>query len=82
MISPLIETQASGKDIERLVDKLLTVLNGEQRGDGIMACLTLVLLLLKENVTADKIQEGVYGLSQWACAFLADSVTEGQERAN
>ena len=82
MMSPLVETQATGKEIEALVDNILHVLNGEERGKGVMACFTLALLLLKDNVTADEIQGGVYGLSQWACAFLAGNPVEGVGKAN
>lgn len=75
MNTPIVETQATGKQVEVLVDKILRVLDGEDRAHGILACLTLALILEKENITPEQIQEGVLGTSQYICAFLGE--TEG-----
>ena len=72
---PLVEGQATGHQIQVMVDKLVEALpDGAPRAHGVMACLTLAIILIKDGVTPDEIQMGVKGCSEWLCLFLAEPV--------
>jgi len=79
-MTTIIETQATGKQIERLVDKILQALDGEDRAHGVMACMALALILTKEDITSEQIQEGIKGMSQYIVCFLGDP--KGSTRLN
>jgi hypothetical protein len=84
MSIPIIEAKASGNEITRLInEKLAPCLEGEEQSKCVIAMLTLALLIMKPVISAENIQEGVMGISQWMCLYLSslDEVDqEGKKR--
>ena len=72
MTVPIIEAKASGSEITRLInEKLAPCLEGEDQSKCVIAMLTLSLLIMKPVISAEDIQEGVMGISQWMCLWLS-----------
>ncbi len=72
MSGPIVETQASNTEVERLADKLIPVLEGEERSLAVITLLTLTLSIVQPDITADQVFAGVKGMSEWICMFLAE----------
>ena len=72
MTGPIIETQATGPEVERLADKIIPILEGEERSLAVITMLTLVLSIVKPEITSDEVFGGVKGISEWMCMYLAD----------
>lgn len=69
----IVGSSATGEEIERIiVSKLLPAIDNEERHKVIISLLTLAITILKPSVTAEEIQEGVQGCSQWLCLFLSE----------
>ncbi len=80
MTDAIIETHVTGAEIERLITtKILPPLQDEERGAVIMALLTLTLTLMKEDISAEEVAEGVKGASEWMCLFLANGDQDAPE---
>jgi len=73
MNTPIVEAHATGAEIQELVDRLLMSLPDlTSRAHAVIACLTLAIILIKENVTPDEIQDGVKGMSEYICLLLSE----------
>ena len=82
-MTTLIETGATGHQIQALVDRMVHALpDTAPRSHVAIACFTLVLMIMKDNITTEEIQTGVRGLSEWACLFLADSRNDDLAKVN
>ena len=80
MTIPLIEARASGHDITRLInEKLAPCLEGEDQSKCVIAMLTLSLLIMKPILSAEEVQEGVMGVSQWMCLWLSSLGEVGED---
>lgn len=74
MHSNIIESHATGEEIEHLIaNKLLPAVINEERHKVVIALLTFAITLLKPTVTAEEVQSGVKGCSQWLCLHLSES---------
>lgn len=73
----IVEAKVTGEEIERIIsDKLFPAVEDEERAASIISMLTLVLTLMKPEISPKEIQDGVRGVSEWMCLFLSDTVTE------
>lgn len=66
----IVETTASGDEIKAIVELLEPALIGTQRTHGIMACISMSLILMEPDLTPDQLQEGVRKVSEYICLFL------------
>ena len=83
MTVPIIEARATGKEVTRIInEKLAPSVDGEDQSAAVIAMLTMVLLIMKPVISAEDIQQGVMGISQWMCLFLSslDEVDEKGEK--
>lgn len=79
-MTSIIETRATGPEVERVISsKLLPAVADEDRSLILISLLTLTITLMKPDVTGEEIQEGVKGMSEWLCLFLASSDDEGEQ---
>ena len=80
---PLLEAQATGRQIQVLVDNMVSTFPDTcPRAHAVIACLTLAIILIKENVTPDEIQFGVKGASEWLCLYLTSPSESDKGKAN
>ncbi len=71
-MSSIVETRATGADVERLIRlKLLPAIADEDRSLILISLMTLTLTLMKPDITGEEIQDGVKGMSEWMCLFLS-----------
>lgn len=71
-MTTLVETGATGHQIQDLVDRMVRALpDTAPRAHVTIACFSLVLMIMKDNITPDEIMTGVKGLSEYACLFLS-----------
>jgi hypothetical protein len=76
---PIIEAKATGHEVTRIInEKLAPSLEGENQSSAVIAMLTMIMLIMKPVISAEDIQQGVLGVSQWMCLFLS-SLDDGDE---
>jgi hypothetical protein len=87
MVKPIIvEAKIPGNEVERIISQLIfPAVENEERSSVIISLLTLALTLMKPDITAEEIQEGVKGTSEWMVLFLSgsyedDDLDEGEKR--
>ncbi len=73
---PIVMTKASGQEVADIVRKIVSTLEGENKGHAIMALISLLLILQKPSLGAEDIQEGIKDVSQFVCMWL-DSKGQG-----
>lgn len=79
----LIESQATGTQIQHLVDRFVSSLPDQApKSHVVIACLTLAIILMKDEVTSEQIQAGVKGMSEWACLFLSEDDNADKTKVN
>ena len=71
-MTTLVETGATGSQIQDLVDRMVHALpDTAPRSHVTIACFSLALMIMKDDITPDEITTGVKGLSEYACLFLS-----------
>jgi hypothetical protein len=66
----VIESVASGEEIITIVNKLENALVGVRRSHGIIAALSLALILENPEISPDALQSGVRDVSRYICLLL------------
>lgn len=75
--TPIVEeTTATGEEINAIIARLEPALWNQRRSHVIIAMLSLALSLQNPELTAEELQEGVRGVSQWIALFLTGKDTE------
>lgn len=79
----ITEYKVDGADLSKIIDKLEEVLTGEKKSHILVACLSLALLVMDDDIEAEELAEGVLGASQWMSLYI-DSLGEevGKEQMN
>jgi stage III sporulation protein SpoIIIAA len=76
MTSSIIETKASGEQIQEIVNKLSCSVDGDNRNHIIMSCLAFILTLMDDDITPEEIQKGIHEISGFICTWLANATGE------
>lgn len=71
----IVETTATGEEINVLVTAIEDTIMGAPRGHGIIALLSLTLMLMNPDITPDELQQGVRDTSQFICMLVEDAAT-------
>lgn len=66
----IVEATATGEEVNMVVLALEDVLVGAPRGVGIIALLSLTLMLMNPDITPEQLQQGVRDTSQFICLIL------------
>lgn len=79
----IAESVASGEEIAAIIASIEPTLEGVKRGHGIIALLSLTLVLMNPEILPEELQEGVRNVSQYICLLLdSNNRGEGKELAN
>lgn len=73
-LTTAVEVQVSSEDYQELIDNLIPAFAGYSRAHGIAACLTLALVIMNPDISAEELRDGVRGVSQWLAQFVETSV--------
>jgi hypothetical protein len=68
-------SHASGKELEEIMDQLDPILSQYENNQVIMACLATAFIWQDPSITPSRLEDGVFGASQWIANFLANSHT-------
>lgn len=60
----------SGADIEKLVNKIERVIDGELNTNVSLACIVVAIFAQQPDIAPEKLQEVVKGMSEWLAAYL------------
>lgn len=66
----IVKSSATGESIGKIVHKLEDVLDGEQRHECIIACLSLVIIMQNPMITPEQLQKLVESTSEFICLNL------------
>jgi hypothetical protein len=73
----IVETQVSGHEITRIINtKIAPAIEGEDSYKVVLSLLSFAMILMKPEITAEQLQEGVTWVSQGMCLFLAEPEAE------
>lgn len=67
------ETTATGSEIEMIIERLEYALEGVKRGHGLIALLSLALVIQKPDISQDLLQDGVRDVSRYMCLILDEA---------
>ena len=76
--STIQESCATGEEISQIVAQLETHLINVPRGHGIIALLSIVLIMMYPDITPDVLQKGVQDVSRYICLML-EGVDKGEQ---
>lgn len=82
VVETVEKSYAKGEDIQRVIAKFETVVEDEKLEVINMACLALSLAIQYPAITAEQIQKGVYGASQWIALYVSSLTDEGTALAS
>ena len=78
----IVETSASGKDIQALVSKLEPVLANEPVDHVIITLIAMSLVIMNPNITPAQLQAGLSEVGQFMSMLVATMNGEGDESAS
>lgn len=69
----IVETQATGDEVEAIIaQRLVPAIADLDRTVVMLSLLSFFFVLMKPDLKAEELQEGVKGASQWVCLFLSE----------
>lgn len=71
--STLMTTTVTGEEIAEVTEKIETAIMGTQRGHAIVALLSMVIILMKPDITMDEMAAQVEAISRYICLSLDDT---------
>lgn len=74
---PINYVQANGKDVAALVDRIEDTIEGEPNIYVCIACFIVAALSQNPNITPERLQDVVKGLSEYMSASLFDESNMG-----
>lgn len=77
----LVQSQATGSDVYKLIDELAPVLDGKSRALIILACLSISLIVQDPDIEPQNLQNGVHETSQFIALYLSN-LREGKQVLN
>ena len=76
----IVESQATGAEIEVIIaERLLPAIHDLERRKVLIALLTLMLTIMKPDISAEEVVDGVKSVSQYICMFLSESDSQSSE---
>ena len=76
LLKTIVETTADGAQIAELVLQLEGVLGDVERGPALISLLSLVLIIMHPDITAEQLADSVKDVSKYICMMHA-TPTEG-----
>ncbi len=64
------EVTATGEEIHAIVAGMGPFLITIPRGHAVIACLSIAITAMNPNITADELQAGVKGCSEWISLYV------------
>jgi hypothetical protein len=64
------EVQSKGSDVDRIISKIDSVLDGEQKKDVLIACLAIAFFLQHPNIKPDVLLEGINQTGEFIVNYL------------
>ena len=65
------EMKATGAEIDEIIKAIEPGLMGHPKHQVLIASLSLAVLIMNPDISAEKLQEAVKGTSQYICLFLS-----------
>ena len=69
----ILESRATGDEISPIIDKIELALDGVKRGHAIIASLSIALILMNPEISAEQLADGVRDVSRYICLLLEGS---------
>ena len=66
----IFRAEATGADIQKVLEAVQPVIADFPRTHVMMACLALALMVQDPELSIEELHDGVVGMSQWACLYL------------
>ena len=75
------KAQASAEDVQKIVQKIGPLLDGENLQHILLACLFIVFVIQNPDISRDDLAEGVKGASEWVAMFLDSKEAQAEAEA-